>query len=47
MDTVWIPSLMDTSRRRVEFMDDNVVMSDIGCDTGFYDTWGADTRTDA
>ena len=46
MDTVWIPSLMDTARRRVEFMYDNVVISDIGCDTGLYDNDGAVTRTD-
>ncbi len=38
MDTVWIPSLMDTSRRRVEFMYDNVVISGVGCDIGLYDT---------
>src|SRR3954468_21728206 len=45
-DTVWIPSLMDTSRRRVEFMYDNVVIGEPGCDTGSYEYWGAVTRTD-
>src|SRR3954466_10369980 len=46
MDTVWIPSLMETSRRRVEFMHDNVVIGEPGCDTGLYENGGAVNHTD-
>ena len=37
MVTVWMSSSVDTARRRVEVMDDNVVIADTGCDTCQHD----------